>query len=229
MPRTPQPVDEFLPLRDSVFNELRQEILTGELAPGERLMEIHLADRLGVSRTPIREAIRMLELEGLVTMIPRRGAQVSQITEKQMNDVLEVRQALDVLCVKLACERIDKEGLKRLEAACKAFEEAVESDDNRRIAQADVEFHNVIIEATGNDKLISMEDTFSQPMYRYRYEYIKDGSGHQNLVKEHREILSAIAAGDVEAAAGAAGLHIDNQRKAIIRQIRADEAKRTRA
>ena len=70
-----------LPLRDLVFNTLRQAILTGELKPGERLMEIHLADKLGVSRTPIREAIHKLELEGLVTMIPRHGAAVSQITE----------------------------------------------------------------------------------------------------------------------------------------------------
>ena len=82
-------MDEFLPLRDVVFNTLRQAILTGELKPGERLMEIHLANKLGVSRTPIREAIRKLELEGLVTMIPRRGAEVAQITEKSMNDVLE--------------------------------------------------------------------------------------------------------------------------------------------
>ena len=91
-------MDEFLPLRDVVFNTLRQAILTGELKPGERLMEIHLANKLGVSRTPIREAIRKLELEGLVTMIPRRGAEVAQITEKSMNDVLEVRRAMDALC-----------------------------------------------------------------------------------------------------------------------------------
>ena len=75
--------NDYLPLRDVVFNTLRTSILTGELKPGERLMEIHLADKLGVSRTPIREAIRKLELEGLVTMIPRRGAEVAQITEKE--------------------------------------------------------------------------------------------------------------------------------------------------
>lgn len=102
-------MDEFLPLRDVVFNTLRQAILTGELKPGERLMEIHLANKLGVSRTPIREAIRKLELEGLVTMIPRRGAEVAQITEKSMNDVLEVRRAMDALCVELACDRITPE------------------------------------------------------------------------------------------------------------------------
>ena len=84
-------VNEYLPLRDVVFNTLRQAILTGEMEPGERLMEIQLANKLGVSRTPIREAIRKLELEGLVIMIPRKGAEVAHITVKDMRDVLEVR------------------------------------------------------------------------------------------------------------------------------------------
>ena len=114
--------NEYLPLRDVVFNTLRQSILTGELKPGERLMEIHLADKLGVSRTPIREAIRKLELEGLVTMIPRRGAEVAQITEKSLRDVLEVRRALDALAVELACERITPSQLEQLREACDAFE-----------------------------------------------------------------------------------------------------------
>ena len=97
---------QYLPLRDVVFRTLLQAILRGELKPGERLMEIRLANQLGVSRTPIREAIRMLELDGLVIMVPRKGAQVAQITEKDLNDVLEVRLGLEELAVKLACERI---------------------------------------------------------------------------------------------------------------------------
>ncbi|MCF0129233.1 MAG: GntR family transcriptional regulator, partial [Pseudobutyrivibrio sp.] len=88
-------MDDYLPLRDVVFNTLREAILKGELKPGERLMELHLANRLGVSRTPIREAIRMLEQEGLAVTIPRKGAQVAKMTEKDLQDVLEVRDALD--------------------------------------------------------------------------------------------------------------------------------------
>ena len=122
-------MDEFLPLRDVVFNTLRRAILTGELKPGERLMEIHLANRLGVSRTPIREAIRKLELEGLVTMIPRRGAEVAQITEKSLRDVLEVRRALDALCVELACDRITAEEKDALKRACEEFENATKTGD----------------------------------------------------------------------------------------------------
>ena len=96
-------MNEFLPLREVVYMTLRKAILKGEFKPGERLMEITLANRLGVSRTPIREAIRKLELEGLVTIIPRSGAQVAQISEKELKDVLEVRRSLDSLCSELAC------------------------------------------------------------------------------------------------------------------------------
>ena len=128
-PKLEVTMDEYLPLRDVVFKTLRQAILRGELKPGERLMEIKLANKLGVSRTPIREAIRKLELEGLVLMIPRRGAEVAEITEKSLNDVLEVRKALEELAVQLACERMDEEGLEALKKAAKEFEESLGSED----------------------------------------------------------------------------------------------------
>ena len=115
-------MDEYLPLRDVVFNTLRQAILRGELKPGERLMEIQLANKLGVSRTPIREAIRKLELEGLVLMIPRKGAEVAEITEKSLKDVLEVRRALEELAVEIACEKMTAQQIEELKAAAKEFE-----------------------------------------------------------------------------------------------------------
>jgi len=218
-------MDEFLPLRDVVFNTLRQAILTGELKPGERLMEIHLANRLGVSRTPIREAIRKLELEGLVTMIPRRGAEVAQITEKSMNDVLEVRRAMDALCVELACDRITEEELEELRKACEGFEQAVKTKDAKKIAQADVTLHDIIVQATGNKRLIQLVNNLSEQMYRYRFEYIKDFNQHEKLVEEHRIIYESIVNKDKETASTAAKLHIDNQKKAIIKQIRLDREK----
>ncbi len=217
-------MDEFLPLRDVVFNTLRRAILIGELKPGERLMEIHLADRLGVSRTPIREAIHKLEREGLVTIVPRRGAEVAQITEKSMNDVLEVRRALDALCAELACDRITEEGLAALQNACGEFERCVKTGDSKKIAQADVALHDIIVQATGNQRLIQLVNNLSEQMYRYRFEYIKDSSQHKTLVEEHRIIYQSIVRKDKETAAAAAKTHIDNQEKAIIRQIRLDRA-----
>lgn len=216
-------MDEFLPLRDVVFNTLRKAILTGELKPGERLMEIHLANRLGVSRTPIREAIRKLELEGLVIMIPRRGAEVAQITEKSLKDVLEVRRALDALCAELACDRIDAEATEQLRKACEKFERATETKDATIIAKADVELHDIIVRATGNQRLIQLINNLSEQMYRYRFEYIKDENRHDNLIDEHRMIYESIVKHDKEGAARAARVHIDNQEKSIIRQIRLEQ------
>ena len=213
-------MDDFLPLRDVVFRTLRQAILTGEMKPGERLLEINLANKLGVSRTPIREAIRMLELEGLVIMVPRRGAQVAQITEKSMSDVLEVRCALDELAVELACERISEEEKRELEDACGEFEKATVTKQVHVIAKADVEFHDIIFKAAGNPRLTQMINNLAEQMYRYRFEYIKDETQHQMLIEEHRRICESISNRDVAAAKEAIRVHIENQEKSIIRQIR---------
>ena len=130
-------MNEYLPLRDVVFNTLRQAILKGELAPGERLMEIQLAERLGVSRTPIREAIRKLELEGLVLMIPRKGAEVAKISEKSLRDVLEVRRSLEELAIELACQRMTEEEINSLEQTQEEFKKAVARGDAMKIAETD--------------------------------------------------------------------------------------------
>ena len=122
-------MDEYLPLRDVVFNTLRQAILKGELEPGERLMEIQLAERLGVSRTPIREAIRKLELEGLVLMIPRKGAEVAKISARSLRDVLEVRRALEELAIELACQRMSEEDVGNLQKAQEDFKKAIAEGD----------------------------------------------------------------------------------------------------
>ena len=136
-------MNEYLPLRDVVFNTLRQGILKGELEPGERLMEVQLANRLGVSRTPIREAIRKLELEGLVVMIPRKGAEVAKISEKNLQDVLELRCALEELAIELACERISEDMLKELDRMFIEFQNGIRNVDLTVIAELDEKFHDV--------------------------------------------------------------------------------------
>lgn len=213
-------MDDYLPLRDVVFNTLRQAILRGELKPGERLMEIQLANKLGVSRTPIREAIRKLELEGLVLMIPRRGAEVAEITEKSLRDVLEVRGALEELAVKLACKKITDEQIAELRAAEKEFEQALSSGDVTVYAEADVKFHDVIYRATDNQRLIQLLFNLREQMYRYRVEYLKREEAHGTLLNEHKKIIETIANRDMDAAVDAVCQHIDNQVSAVIDTIR---------
>lgn len=221
-------MDEYLPLRDVVFQTLRKAILTGELEPGERLMEIPLAAKIGVSRTPIREAIHKLELEGLVTMIPRRGAQVAEITETGLKDVLEVRRALDMFCAELASERITDTEKEKLKEACKDFEAATKTKDATVIARADVVFHDIIIKATGNERLVALINNLAEQMYRYRFEYIKDETRHNSLVIEHRELMDAIIKGDSQKARDAARVHIDNQESSILNQIRLDDGQKAK-
>lgn len=208
-------MDEYLPLRDVVFNTLREAILRGELKPGERLMEIQLANKLGVSRTPIREAIRKLELEGLVLMIPRKGAEVAQITEKSLRDVLEVRRALENLAVQLACLRMSPQTLADLKAAARAFEEILGGEDVTAVAEADVAFHDVIYMATDNQRLISLLNNLREQMYRYRVEYLKKKECHKQLLWEHQEIIRAIEAGEIDVATKITEQHIDNQVEAV--------------
>jgi len=215
-------MDQYLPLRDVVFQTLRKAILTGELKPGERLMEIHLADKLGVSRTPIREAIHKLELEGLVTMLPRRGAMVSQISESGLKDVLEVRRSLDALCAELASVRITEEGKKALKEAYEAFNEAVATEDATIMAKADVAFHDIIIKATANERLITIINNLGEQMYRYRFEYIKEETKREDIMREHKALVDSIVSGDADAAREAARVHIDNQKMAIIRRLNLD-------
>ena len=233
-------MNEYLPLRDVVFNTLRQAILKGELKPGERLMEIALAEKLlageeittplaqklGVSRTPVREAMRKLEQEGLVVMIPRRGAQVASITEKDLNDVLEVRIALENVAIEKACKLITEEELGRLWVAAKEFEKTKAEGNLVRLAEADVAFHEIIYQASDNKRLNQVLNNLREQMYRYRVEYLKEEQTRNLLVSEHEELVKAIREGDVQKAQDISFHHLENQRMAIIRTIRAENAAR---
>lgn len=219
-PKLEVTMDEYLPLRDVVFKTLRQAILRGELKPGERLMEIKLANKLGVSRTPIREAIRKLELEGLVLMIPRRGAEVAEITEKSLNDVLEVRKALEELSVQLACERITPEQVEEMKMAAEDFRKVLKSGDVTKIAEADVKFHDIIFAATNNQRLITLLNNLREQMYRFRVEYLKQKECYPQLLEEHDKLIALISGGEVEEACELMGCHIDNQASTVSDVIR---------
>lgn len=216
-------LDEYLPLRDVVFNTLREAILKGELQPGERLMEVSLAQKLGVSRTPIREAIRKLELEGLVKMTPRKGAEVAQITLQDLSDVLEVRRHLEELAVELTCKKASEETLAFLKECHENFKKAITGDNLTEIATADVQLHDAIYESTGNKRLIQILNNLREQMYRYRLEYIKDEHKRNVMADEHERLINAISSRDVEVAKAAIRTHIDNQEKTIIENLTTKE------
>ena len=178
-------------------------------------MELQLAAKLGVSRTPIREAIRMLEQEGLAVTVPRRGAEVARMTLKDMEDVLEIREALDELAVQLACKKISSEQLEQLRKVKEDFELNTRSNDVKKIAESDVKFHDIIYEATDNPKLVSMLSNLREQVYRYRVEYLKDTNSYPILILEHEAILEGLQSRDCQKAAKAMQEHVENQAAAV--------------
>ena len=213
--------NEYLPLRDVVFNTLRDAILTGKLVPGERLMENQLAEKLGVSRTPVREALRMLELENLVELVPRKGAQVLDMSEKDITNILEVRSALEGLATSLACKKMTKEDLQQLKNMEVDFEKAVADNDVDHFVDIDEDFHDLIFAATENDKLISIFRNLRIQLYRYRMAQAKNNeTSMSTIVAHHRSIIRAIENHDAEEGASIAQGHIKYQTESILRFVR---------
>ena len=213
--------NEYLPLRDVVFNTLRDAILTGKLVPGERLMENQLADKLGVSRTPVREALRMLELENLVELVPRKGAQVLDMSEKDITNILEVRSALEGLATSVACKKMSKEDLQQLKNMEVDFEKAVAENDVEHFVDIDEDFHDLIFAATENDKLISIFRNLRIQLYRYRMAQAKNNeTSMSTIVAHHRSIIRAIENHDAEEGASIAQGHIKYQTESILRFVR---------
>lgn len=205
------------PLRELVYEQLREAILTGEIKPGTRLMEVEIAQKMGVSRTPIREAIKKLEIEGLATTQPRRGAYVSEISVKSMVDILEVRSNLEGLAAYLAAYRMDKPTQRELMKVEEVFEEAVRNGNMETMIKADDEFHRMVIQSSGNSHLIHMLDQIQELVVRFRYLCYKDYHRLEELIPEHLTIFEAIVESRAEKARNAAYSHIDKMKDMILR------------
>lgn len=202
-------LDNYKPLRDVVFENLRAAILDGNLKAGQRLMEVQLAEQLGVSRTPIREAIRKLELEGLVVMLPRKGAYVANMSFKDLIDVLEIRATLEGLAASLATERRSDDDVVELEKLAKEFETCVREADVEGVLKKDVDFHEKIFLMANNKKLYQLITSLWEQVHRFRVTYVSNYDASLSLVDEHNRILEAIKAGDTELAKKYATEHIE--------------------
>lgn len=209
-------LDDYKPLRDVVFENLREAIVEGRLKPGQRLMEVQLAEQLGVSRTPVREAIRKLELEGLVVMLPRKGAYVANMSLKDIIDVLEIRASLEGLGASLAAERISESDLKKVYKISEEFEQSTIDSDIETLLRKDVEFHECIFKATNNKKLHQVINSLWEQVYRFRVTYISDYDASISIVEEHKLIIDAIAKGDSELAKKYATEHIEKAEQFMI-------------
>ena len=215
-------MDSYQPLRDVIFETLRKAIVSGDIKPGERLMEVSLADQMGVSRTPVREAIRRLEAEGLVTMTPRKGTHVSELSVKDIMDVLEVRTVLDKLATDLAAKRMQPAQLKSLESVHKQYISCVERENMEGAVKKDVEFHDLIYAASGNPRLVAVAGSLREHIYRFRVIYMSGSLIAENVLNEHEEILTALKEAQNNIASNLAEKHIRNQMETIIKTVTED-------
>ncbi len=215
----PIKLDSYKPLREVVAETLREAIVSGTLKPGERLMEIQLAEELGVSRTPVREAIRKLELEGFVVMIPRRGTYVADLSIKDINEVFEIRTALDVLAAGLAVERITEDELEQLERLLVEIGELIEEDDADKIVESDSQFHDILYRASRNDRLVGIINNLREQFTRFRSISIQYPGRMQKSVEEHRRLVEAIASRDTDLAQQLAREHMENSEQTLLQDL----------
>ncbi|MBP1764898.1 MAG: rspR 3 [Firmicutes bacterium] len=212
----PIKLDSYKPLREVISETLREAIVAGTLKPGERLMEIQLAEELGVSRTPVREAIRKLELEGFVVMIPRRGTYVADLSIKDVNEVFEIRTALDILAAGLAVERITEEELEQLERVLVEIGEYIEQNDIEKIVAADGRYHDILYRASRNDRLVGIINNLREQFTRFRSISMAYPGRIKNTVDEHRQLVEAIAQRDIALAQRLAREHMENAEQTLL-------------
>ncbi|WP_371365536.1 HTH-type transcriptional repressor RspR [Sporomusa rhizae] len=215
----PIKLDSYKPLREVVAETLREAIVNGTLSPGERLMEIQLAEELGVSRTPVREAIRKLELEGFVVMIPRRGTYVADLSIKDINEVFEIRTALDVLAAGLAVERITEDELEQLERLLVEISDLTEQGDADKIVEVDGQFHDILYRASRNDRLVGIINNLREQFTRFRSISMQYPGRIQKTVEEHRRLVEAIAGRDLELAQQIAREHMENSEQTLLQDL----------
>lgn len=215
----PIKLDSYKPLRELVCENIRQAIIDGTFSSGERLMEIQLADEMGVSRTPVREAIRKLELEGFVVMIPRRGTYVADISIRDITEIYEIRTCLDVLSAGLAAERITDEELEALNRLLVEIGQYIAENNMEKIVEADTAFHDILYQASRNERLRSIINNLREQLTGIRGRSMSYPGRLVETMDEHRALVDSIAARDVERAQNAARVHIENAEHTLMKSL----------
>lgn len=195
-------------LSQQVYSHLRAGILDNTYRPGSPLPEEAMAEKLNVSRVPVREALRRLSAEGLVIIKPRQGATVTELTAKQFLDAYQVREALEVLAVRLAVPKLTADDLAELDALHEAMQSAAITGNSNDFFAANAEFHGFLVDKSDNGDLKSIYESLIDRMRRYRTPSLDLRGGMSTSIDEHAAILSAIREGDTDRAAHLIAQHI---------------------
>lgn len=199
-------------LREKIFLKLRQDILDGKYKAGDSLVELKLAEEMGVSRTPVREAIRQLELEGLVFSIPNKGVFVEGITSQDIEDIYAIRECMEGLAARWAIERMDEQSLKELENICELMEFYTGKGDLDRVGELNSRFHDLIFESTNSKPLKQILSDFQYYIGNIRLASLKSPGRAEQSLNEHKAIVEAFKDRDAERGERVLVEHIRNTR-----------------
>jgi len=198
---------------------MKRMILTGQIKPGEPIPEVSLSESLGLSRTPVREALRQLVSEGFVTAMPRRGAFVANISIGDIRDIFALREVLDCMAVSLATDRVSPEELDRFEALFRELLDVPEDASTHRMTEIDVSFHQMVHEASGNKWLKELLGLLLDKSLLIRTISLEFPGRMKHSCLEHLELIDAFRAGDRQAAKELARQHVVNARDAVLKSV----------
>jgi DNA-binding GntR family transcriptional regulator len=207
-----RPVERPVPLRQSVYEALVELVIAGRLTPGQHLVETELARQLGVSRQPVREALHRLEAEGWVDLRPNQGAFVHVPTEREVDQLLDVRELLEVETARLAARAVTADQVTRLRAICRDGEAAVAAGNTERFVTLNNSFHATLAEIAGNAVLAELSAIVGRRS-RWYYRLVAPLREHDSCA-EHQDMVEAIEAGDADQAAKVARGHVERTRNA---------------
>ncbi len=203
-------------IRQKVYEHLREGILNCEIKAGERLVESDLADRIGTSRTPVREALHTLEREGLVEAVPRVGYVVRSMSKDEVSELCEIRLALEGVALRWGMQKDPLKLAKLLKENVVLCEEKSDACDIRAFVEMDAQFHDMISRVAGSNRLMEMNQSIRRYMLRYRLQSIYSEDNVRRAIAGHRKVLKAVEEGNAKAAQTAIRAHIRQSKKDIL-------------
>ena len=202
-------------IREEVYEFLRRKILTGEIGKETRLIEAKLAEQINISRTPVREALHKLEMEKLIQSIPRVGYVIRDITEKELDEICEIRLALETLAAKWASTKITSKGLKRLDRIVLLTDKHIEKNETQVVVELDTEFHDIICKASRSRRLEEISQNLRDHMLRFRMTALCVAEIAYRSNEGHRRILQAVKKRDMNEIESAVSFHLNWTKKDV--------------
>ena len=206
-------------LNQKAYAEIRRRILNGELSAETPLSEYQLAEELELSRTPVREAVKRLEREGLVQSIPNRGTFVAELTARDISEIYQVREQLEGFAARIAAESMSDESIRKLEEEIRILNTLAADGRLVEVVDSDIRLHKHIVASTQNSRLITLLETLDDQMHRVRALFPQSSQWLDTTLEDHANIVNAIKARDGEAAEKAMKAHLRSAREYAIRQF----------